>query len=237
MDALVKKRMDAIASGYKYNLEEGVVDLLDLFMQSTNDPCELGGRVFAFIIAGRDTTTKIRAEAKEVIDNGGYLKYANTSKMHFTHAMWDDTSRLNTVSPAGQMEAAEDDVLPAVPELNMPPRKIKKGDIVSYQNYVLSRMPEVWGDDAGEFKPDRWFDEDGKNMPFSPFKYHSWSAGPRSCLGRPLATYEGISIAAAIIQRFDVIMSDTTKTYEPLAALNMRVKDGVKMRVRKREDI
>lgn len=30
-------------------------------------------------------------------------------------------------------------------------------------------MPEVWGDDAGEFKPERWFDEDGKNMPFSPF--------------------------------------------------------------------
>ena len=40
--------------------------------------------------------------------------------------MWDETSRLDTVSPAGQMEAAEDDVLPAVPELNMPPRKIKK---------------------------------------------------------------------------------------------------------------
>lgn len=53
MDALVKKRMDAIASGYKFNLEEGVVDLLDLFMQSTNDPYELGVMVFAFIIAGR----------------------------------------------------------------------------------------------------------------------------------------------------------------------------------------
>ncbi|CAG9956541.1 unnamed protein product [Clonostachys rosea f. rosea IK726] len=258
MDALVKKRIDAMASGYKYN-PEGGVDLLDLFMQSTNDPYELSGMIFAFLIAGRDTTTysiawlmkeifhddnkhldavsKIRVEASEIIADGGYLEYANTSKMQFTHAMWDETSRLNTVSPAGQMEAAEDDVLPAVPELNMLPRKIKKGDIVSYQNYVLSRMPEVWGDDAGEFKPERWFDEDGKNMSFSPFKYHSWNAGPRSCLGRPLATYEGISIAAAIIQRFDVIMSDTTKTYEPLAALNMGVKDGVKMRVWKREDI
>ncbi|VUC24084.1 unnamed protein product [Clonostachys rosea] len=259
MDALVKKRMDAIASGYKYNPEEGGVDLLDLFMQSTNDPYQLSGMAFAFLIAGRDTTAystswlmkeifhddnkhldavnKIRAEANEVIADGGYLEYANTSKMRFTHAMWDETSRLDTVSPAGQMEAAEDDVLPAVPELNMPPRKIKKGDIVSYQNYVLSRMPEVWGDDASEFKPERWFDEDGKNISFSPFKYHSWNAGPRSCLGRPLATYEGISIAAAIIQRFDVIVSDTSKTYEPLAALNMGVKGGIKMRVRKREKI
>lgn len=40
--------------------------------------------------------------------------------------MWDETARLDTVSPAGQMEAAEDDILPAVPELNIPPRHIKK---------------------------------------------------------------------------------------------------------------
>ncbi|KAJ3538853.1 hypothetical protein NM208_g5727 [Fusarium decemcellulare] len=256
MDALIKKRMDAVAAGYKYNAEEGI-DLLDLFMQSTNDPYELSGMVFAFLIAGRDTTAystswlmkeifhddnshldavnKIRGEAKEVIGEDNYLEYTDTSKMRFTHAIWDETARLDTVSPAGQMEAAEDDVLPAVPELNMPPRKIKKGDIVSYQNYVLARMPEVWGDDACEFKPQRWFDEDGRSLTYSPFKYHSWNAGPRSCLGRPLATYEGISIAAAIIERFDVILTEPGKIYEPLAALNMGVKGGLRMRVRKRE--
>jgi hypothetical protein len=47
-------------------------------------------------------------------------------KMRFTNAMWDETARINTVSPAGQMEAAEDDTLPEVPELNMPPRYVKK---------------------------------------------------------------------------------------------------------------
>jgi hypothetical protein len=52
MDALVKKRIDAMASEYKYN-PEGGVDLLDLFMQSTNDPYELSGMIFAFLIAGR----------------------------------------------------------------------------------------------------------------------------------------------------------------------------------------
>lgn len=46
--------------------------------------------------------------------------------MRFMNAMWDETARLDTVSPAGQMEAAKDDVLPAVPELNLPPRYVKK---------------------------------------------------------------------------------------------------------------
>lgn len=108
--------------------------------------------------------------------------------MRFVNAMWDETARLNTVSPAGQMEAADDDILPAVPELNMAARHVKKynpvsctrtpradtdrsnrGDIVSYQNYVLSRMPEVWGDDATVFDPSRWFKENGESISYRPF--------------------------------------------------------------------
>jgi cytochrome P450 len=52
-------------------------------------------------------------------------------------------------------------------------------------------------------------------------EYHSWNAGPRSCLGRALATYEGIAISSAILQRFDVILTDPGRKFEPLAALNM----------------
>ncbi len=113
--------------------------------------------------------------------------------MRFANAMWDETARLDTVSPAGQMEAAADDILPAVPELNMPPRYIKKyahscpssllclqpeklmavgsnrGDIVSYQNYVLARMPEVWGAHAAVFDPYRWFTKTGESISYSPF--------------------------------------------------------------------
>jgi cytochrome P450 len=65
-------------------------------------------------------------------------------------------------------------------------------------------------------------------------EYHSWNAGPRSCLGRALATYEGLSIAAAIVQRFDVQLTEPDKKFESLPALNMGIKGGLHMRVRKR---
>ncbi len=52
-------------------------------------------------------------------------------------------------------------------------------------------------------------------------EYHAWNAGPRSCLGRPLATYEGITITVAILQHFDIILSDDSRLYKPLAAMNM----------------
>lgn len=46
--------------------------------------------------------------------------------MRFLNAMWNETARLDTVSPAGQMEAAGDDVLPPIPELGIPSRHVKK---------------------------------------------------------------------------------------------------------------
>ncbi|KAJ5201958.1 uncharacterized protein N7498_006621 [Penicillium cinerascens] len=255
IDGLINKRLEAMKNGYKLKPDAGV-DLLDLFTQSETDPYKLGGMVFSFLSAGRDTTAfsvswlmkeiyhqenehldaanKIRAEAAQHGFTDGYLEYGSAPKLLFANAMWDETSRLDTVSPAGQMEAAENDILPAVPELNMPPRHIKKGDVVSYQNYVLSRMPEVWGEDAAIFNPYRWFKGNGESISYSPFKYHSWNAGPRSCLGRALATYEGIAISTAILQRFDVILLDDYKTYEPLSALNMGIKGGLPMKLKER---
>ena len=103
-------------------------------------------------------------------------------------------------------------------------------------------MPEIWGKDAAIFNPYRWLTENGEAITYSPFskhimhlqdmcilglltpaslEYHAWNAGPRSCLGRPLATYEGITITVAILQRFDIVLSDDSRVYKPLAALNM----------------
>ncbi|KIW53737.1 hypothetical protein PV05_09283 [Exophiala xenobiotica] len=256
IDFLIEKRLDKMKNGYNPNPDAGV-DLLDLFMQSTSDKYTLGGMVYSFLSAGRDTTTyntswfmkeihhranqhlealdKILAETEELGFTTGYLNYTDAPRLRFTNAMWDECTRLNTVSPAGQLEAAEDDILPAVPELNMPPRRVKKGDLVSYQNYVMARMPEIWGEDASIFNPYRWFKENGESISYSPFKYHAWNAGPRSCLGRPLATYEGITITVAILQHFDIILSDDSRLYKPLAAMNMGIQGGLPMRVRERK--
>lgn len=52
IDGIIKKRLNAMENGYKPDSSAGV-DLLDLFLQSTNDLYTLGGMVFAFLSAGR----------------------------------------------------------------------------------------------------------------------------------------------------------------------------------------
>lgn len=52
IESLIKKRLEAVENGYKPNPDAGV-DLLDLFLESTNDLYALSGMVLAFLVAGR----------------------------------------------------------------------------------------------------------------------------------------------------------------------------------------
>lgn len=42
---------------------------------------------------------------------------------------------------------------------------------MAYIPYAMGRMKFIWGDDAYDFKPDRWLDDNGVFQPESPFKF------------------------------------------------------------------
>lgn len=48
--------------------------------------------------------------------------------------------------------------------------RIQKGDGINYVAYAMGRMKEIWGEDAEEFKPERWLRND-IFQPESPFKF------------------------------------------------------------------
>lgn len=51
--------------------------------------------------------------------------------------------------------------------------RVKKGDGIYYTAYAMARMPYIWGDDAGEFRPERWL-QNGIFQPQSHFKFVSF---------------------------------------------------------------
>lgn len=59
IDGLIDKRMEAVKHGYKGKDVEGV-DLLDLFLQTTQDKYTLGGMIFSFLSAGRTPMSPAR---------------------------------------------------------------------------------------------------------------------------------------------------------------------------------
>ncbi|RLN05768.1 hypothetical protein BBI17_009655, partial [Phytophthora kernoviae] len=68
---------------------------------------------------------------------------------------------------------------------------IPAGSFINLNNYSMARMSQVWGPDAEEFRPERWLDPTtGKLITVSAYKFSSFNAGPRMCLGKTLAMLE-----------------------------------------------
>jgi hypothetical protein len=50
-----------------------------------------------------------------------------------------------------------------------------------YSDWQMARDPSLWGDDCGEFLPDRWIDEKGSIKQYGPFKFHAFNVRPSTC--------------------------------------------------------
>nr|GME20783.1 cytochrome P450 704C1-like [Ipomoea batatas] len=136
-------------------------------------------------------------------------------KMPYLHATLTETLRLYPAVPVDGRCAETDDVLPDG-------FKVKKGDGVYYMSYAMGRMPYIWGDDAEEFRPERWL-KDGIFTPESPFKFTAFHAGPRICLGKDFAYRQMKIVSIALLHFFRFKLSDDSKkvTYRTMFTLHI----------------
>ncbi|GFP86014.1 cytochrome p450 704c1 [Phtheirospermum japonicum] len=112
--------------------------------------------------------------------------------------------------------------------------QVKKGDTAAYQPYAMGRMSFIWGDDAEEYKPERWIDENGCFKPESPFKFTAFQAGPRICLGKEFA-YRQMKIISAVLLRFFVFkLSDESKAVKYRTMINLHIDGGLSVRAIRR---
>ncbi|KAL2895807.1 Cytochrome P450 94A1, partial [Bienertia sinuspersici] len=250
---IIQRRLEEITRESNSNNNSNSInhqDLLSRFMFS-NESSDIRGQdcnflrdvVISFILAGRDTTssglswffwllannpdvlTKIRSEVSGVRIKAGKqvgdtYDYDELMEMSYLHAALSETLRLYPPVPVDTRVCLEDDVLPDGTE-------IKKDWFITYHTYAMGRMESIWGKDCLEFRPERWIDENGLYKPSNPFKYPVFHAGPRICLGKEMAYLQMKSIAACVVEQFDVDVVDKEKRPDYLLALTLRMKNGL----------
>ncbi|KAM5557171.1 hypothetical protein ABKV19_024517 [Rosa sericea] len=155
------------------------------------DPKYLRDMVLSFISAGKDTNAstlswffymmckhldiqeKIAHEVREAtgLNNSSTADEvaANLTeealyKMQYLHAALTETLRLYPALPMDARVCVSDDTWPDG-------YSIKKGELLVYQPYSMGRMRFIWGDDAEEFRPGRWLDENDIFQEESPFNF------------------------------------------------------------------
>ncbi|KAH0980414.1 hypothetical protein GBA52_007591 [Prunus armeniaca] len=100
--------------------------------------------------------------------------------------------------------------------------RVRKGDGVNYMAYAMGRMPYIWGKDVDDFRPERWLNN-GIFQPESPFKFVTFHAGPRICLGKDFAYRQMKIVAMALLCFFRFKLADETKavTYRTMFTLHI----------------
>ncbi|XP_050387864.1 cytochrome P450 704C1-like [Argentina anserina] len=203
--------------------------------------------VLSFILAGKDTTAsalswffymmckyphiqkKVADEVREatglnntssddeVVAN---LTEEALSKMQYLHAALNETLRLYPTVPMDVRVCFSNDTWPDG-------FSVKKGELVVYQLYSMGRMRYIWGDDAEEFRPERWFDENGNFQEESPFKFIAFNAGPRTCLGRDYSYLQMKILSAALLNKYIFKLSDEKKVVKYKTMVTLHISRGL----------
>ncbi|KAG0318546.1 hypothetical protein BGZ99_005602 [Dissophora globulifera] len=245
-------------------------DLLDLFMKWRDDDgrklsdVELRDVFINFIIAGRDTTAQaltwmyyevMRNPAveqniwQEVERIGNKPTYEMlTKEMSYTNAVFHETLRLYPPVPRNLKTAVADDVLPNG-------TLVKAGDRIMFSTYAIGRNRSVWGPQAADFLPERWFEgnsietEKGllinsfhpeghiwpKVRKESQFKFSSFNAGPRICLGQTFATLEALTVINMVSSRFQFKLVPGQAEPEIVPSLTLPMKYPLMVHVVRKE--
>ena len=200
-------------------------------IENTTDTQEYGNALI-FSFAGHDTTghtltwllfelsknqtwqRKLQREVDHFWDIQGDEKITTKDfrRLPFMTRCIMETLRLHTAVPNGTFrELMEDEEIHGKKGMV----RIPKGTYVQIFNYSRHLNPDLWGEDAEDFNPDRefqgnelWNDEvhafyNPSSKRFSPFTY-----GPRDCIGKNFSQMEMRVMLLEIFKNFHFILDD-----------------------------
>ncbi|GMF18949.1 unnamed protein product [Phytophthora lilii] len=210
--------------------EKKARDLVSLFLESKIDTAELEieedeatimrDMAITFIFAGKDSTAhsmgwfvvnmnrypdvlrKIREEMREKVPGllTGEIQVPTTAQIQelvYLEAVIRESIRLYPSTGFIMRQATEATTL-------SDGTFVDKEVSVLLPSYANARNPRTWGEDAHDFKPERFIDPDtGKLRTFSPFVFSSFGSGPHICLGMKFALMEIKLSLATLFSKYD----------------------------------
>ena len=195
----VEKNQDSLNSGDK----KRYIFLHSLLSQTTNK-LKIRSELLNILLAGRETTSallsnlwfvlakkppifaKLQHEISTTLPNDGEPPtYEQLKEMKYLRAVLNESLRVHPIVPENARIAQVDTILPiGGGEDGKSPIFVKKGQIATWSLYAMHRRRDFYGEDAEEFRPERWLDTDEKKGLRVGWEYLPFHGGPRICIGR-----------------------------------------------------
>ena len=102
-----------------------------------------------------------------------------------------------------------------------------KGTIVAYWTYAMHRRRDIYGEDADEFRPERW-------ETLRPgWEYLPFNGGPRICIGQQYALTEAAYVSVRLLQEFSKVESRDPDEWAESLTLTLCSYNGTKVSLTK----
>ncbi|ODA81815.1 hypothetical protein RJ55_00320 [Drechmeria coniospora] len=226
------------------------LDIVTVALESgllTDD--QLVDQLMTFLAAGHDTTAsaltwsayllskypdvqeRVRAEVREMLPSvhgDSDITSADIDRMPYLNAFCSEVLRVYCPVPQTIREAACDTTIQG--------QAIPKGTRIMLSPWGTNMDRRLWGDDAADFRPERWLTPSGGTGPESNFAFMTFLQGPRSCMGAAFARAEMACLVAAWVGRFAFSLDDTSLADERMlqfkASVTLRPAYGMHLRTR-----
>lgn len=227
-----------------------VVDIPDNQRLSDEDVL---AQVPTFLVAGHETTStatvwclyaltqapevqqKLRDELLSVPTENPSMDELN--ELPYLDAVVRETMRVHAPVPSTIRIATKDDIIPlGTPYVDVHGQvhdniRVKEGDPIFIPILALNRSKALWGEDAFEFKPERWeaIPEAVQSIPGVWANMMSFLGGPRSCIGYRFSIVEMKALVFTLVRAFefelavpaDEIIKKATIVQRPLVRSEM----------------
>lgn len=191
--------------------------IIDMYKES-HDRKIVCDQLINVLLAGRDTTActmswalfmlvrhpdklaRLREEVFTVTEGKTRFTRAHLLKMPYLKAIINETLRLYPQIPVNVRIALNTTCLPrgGGPD-GTEPILIRKGQGIGFSSYLMHRSKEVFGEDAGDFRPERFMTGELADVGSGFMPFHS---GPRMCLGKDFAFTEASYAIARLVQAY-----------------------------------
>ncbi|KDP24085.1 hypothetical protein JCGZ_25742 [Jatropha curcas] len=215
---LVENREKAILSG-----NAGQDDLLNLLLKSNLDEVQENKNIGMskedvieecklFYFAGHETTANLLTWTMIVLSM--HLNWQEKARKEIVQLLGKNKPTFDELNRLKNVNAILLEVLRLYPATSLFRSVYEETKLAEYcfpagvgfeiPLYLIHRDPELWGQDATEFNPERF--SHGNSRPFFTF---GW--GPRVCIGQNFAMLEAKLALALILQRFSFELSPSYK--------------------------
>jgi len=207
----------------KRNLEKGIAgkDILSVALESGEfSDDDLANQLMTFLAAGHETTAtsmgwacywlcrnpsmqaKLRAEIRAHLPSprtpGGTISNTDVDGLPYLNAVCNEVLRLTPPVALTSRIAAHDTSILGQP--------VPRDTSVIICPWAINVNKELWGEDAGDFNPERWIGQGRAHTggADSNYSFLTFLHGPRSCIGQKFAQAEFACLLAGWFGRFEI---------------------------------